>query len=106
MSMRVPTLDVSVVDLTVNLAKPATYDEICAAMKEASEGELKGVLGYTEEDVVSSDFLGDTRTSIFDKKAGIQLTPTFVKVVSWYDNEIGYSNKVLDLIAQMVKING
>ncbi len=106
MSMRVPTLDVSVVDLTVNLAKPATYEEICAAMKEASEGELKGVLGYTEEDVVSSDFLGDTRTSIFDKKAGIQLTPTFVKVVSWYDNEIGYSNKVLDLIAQMVKING
>lgn len=106
MSMRVPTLDVSVVDLTVNLAKPATYEEICAAMKEASEGELKGVLGYTEEDVVSSDFLGDTRTSIFDKKAGIQLTPTFVKVVSWYDNEIGYSNKVLDLIATMVKING
>ena len=102
----VPTLDVSVVDLTVNLAKPATYEEICAAMKEASEGELKGVLGYTEEDVVSSDFLGDIRTSIFDKKAGIQLTPTFVKVVSWYDNEIGYSNKVLDLIAQMVKING
>ncbi|MCH5219432.1 MAG: type I glyceraldehyde-3-phosphate dehydrogenase [Muribaculaceae bacterium] len=105
MSMRVPTLDVSVVDLTVNLAKPATYDEICAAMKEASEGSLKGVLGYTEDDVVSSDFLGDTRTSIFDKKAGIQLTPTFVKVVSWYDNEIGYSNKVLDLIAKMVKIN-
>ena len=105
MSMRVPTLDVSVVDLTVNLAKPATYDEICAAMKAASEGELKGVLGYTEEDVVSSDFLGDTRTSIFDKKAGIQLTPTFVKVVSWYDNEIGYSNKVLDLIATMVKVN-
>ncbi len=94
------------IGLTVNLAKPATYDEICAAMKEASEGELKGVLGYTEEDVVSSDFLGDTRTSIFDKKAGIQLTPTFVKVVSWYDNEIGYSNKVLDLIATMVKING
>ena len=106
MSMRVPTLDVSVVDLTVNLAKPATYEEICAAMKAASEGELKGVLGYTEEDVVSSDFLGDARTSIFDKKAGIQLTPTFVKVVSWYDNEIGYSNKVLDLIATMVKING
>ncbi len=105
MSMRVPTLDVSVVDLTVNLAKPATYDEICAAMKAASEGELKGVLGYTEEDVVSSDFLGDARTSIFDKKAGIQLTPTFVKVVSWYDNEIGYSNKVLDLIATMVKVN-
>ena len=106
MSMRVPTLDVSVVDLTVNLAKPATYEEICAAMKASSEGELKGVLGYTEEDVVSSDFLGDARTSIFDKKAGIQLTPTFVKVVSWYDNEIGYSNKVLDLIATMVKING
>jgi len=106
MSMRVPTLDVSVVDLTVNLAKAATYDEICAAMKEASEGELKGILGYTEDAVVSSDFLGDTRTSIFDAKAGIQLTPTFVKVVSWYDNEIGYSNKVLDLIATMVKING
>ena len=105
MSMRVPTLDVSVVDLTVNLAKPASYEEICAAMKEASEGELKGILGYTDEDVVSSDFLGDTRTSIFDKKAGIQLTPTFVKVVSWYDNEIGYSNKVLDLIAKMVEIN-
>ncbi len=106
MSMRVPTLDVSVVDLTVNLAKPATYDEICAAMKEASEGELKGILGYTEDQVVSSDFLGDARTSIFDAKAGIQLTPTFVKVVSWYDNEIGYSNKVLDLIATMVRING
>ena len=87
MSMRVPTLDVSVVDLTVNLAKPATYDEICAAMKEAAEGELKGILGYTEDAVVSSDFLGDPRTSIFDAKAGIQLTPTFVKVVSWYDNE-------------------
>ncbi len=106
MSMRVPTLDVSVVDLTVNLAKPATYDEICAAMKEASEGELKGILGYTEDAVVSSDFLGDARTSIFDAKAGIQLTPTFVKVVSWYDNEIGYSNKVLDLIAHMKKVNG
>lgn len=106
MSMRVPTLDVSVVDLTVNLAKPATYDEICAAMKEASEGELQGVLGYTEDDVVSSDFLGDPRTSIFDKKAGIQLTPTFVKIISWYDNEIGYSNKVLDLIAHMKKVNG
>ena len=101
MSMRVPTLDVSVVDLTVNLAKPATYEEICAAMKEASEGELKGILGYTEDAVVSSDFLGDPRTSIFDKNAGIQLTPTFVKIVSWYDNEIGYSNKVLDLIAHM-----
>ena len=106
MSMRVPTLDVSVVDLTVNLAKPATYAEICAAMKEASEGELKGVLGYTEDAVVSSDFLGDTRTSIFDAKAGIALTDTFVKVVSWYDNEIGYSNKVLELIAHMAKVNG
>ena len=106
MSMRVPTLDVSVVDLTVNLAKPAKYEEICAAMKKASEGELKGVLGYTDEQVVSSDFLGDTRTSIFDAKAGIALTDTFVKVVSWYDNEIGYSNKVLDLIAHMKKVNG
>ncbi|WP_305297265.1 type I glyceraldehyde-3-phosphate dehydrogenase [Duncaniella muris] len=106
MSMRVPTLDVSVVDLTVNLAKPATYDEICAAMKEASEGELKGILGYTEDAVVSSDFLGDARTSIFDANAGVYLTDNFVKVVSWYDNEIGYSNKVLDLIATMVKING
>ena len=106
MSMRVPTLDVSVVDLTVNLAKPAKYDEICAAMKAASEGELKGVLGYTEDAVVSSDFLGDTRTSIFDAKAGIALTDTFVKVVSWYDNEIGYSNKVLELIAHMKKVNG
>ena len=105
MSMRVPTLDVSVVDLTVNLAKPAKYDEICAAMKAASEGELKGILGYTDEDVVSSDFLGDTRTSIFDAKAGIALTDTFVKVVSWYDNEIGYSNKVLDLIAHMYSVD-
>ncbi len=106
MSFRVPTLDVSVVDLTVNLAKPATYAEICAAMKEASEGELKGVLGYTEDQVVSADFLGCTLTSIFDAKAGIALTDTFVKVVSWYDNEIGYSNKVLDLIAHMKKVNG
>ena len=106
MAFRVPTLDVSVVDLTVNLAKPATYAEICAAMKEASENELKGVLGYTEDEVVSSDFLGCTLTSIFDAKAGIALTDTFVKVVSWYDNEIGYSNKVLDLIAHMKKVNG
>ena len=101
MSLRVPTLDVSVVDLTVNLKTPTTYNEICAAMKEASEGELKGVLGYTEDAVVSSDFLGDARTSIFDAKAGIQLTPTFVKVVSWYDNEWGYSNKVLEMIKYM-----
>ncbi len=106
MSMRVPTLDVSVVDLTVNLAHPAKYDEICAAMKAASEGELKGILGYTDEAVVSSDFLGCPLTSIFDAKAGIALTDTFVKVVSWYDNEIGYSNKVLDLIAHMKKVNG
>ena len=105
MSMRVPTLDVSVVDLTVNLAKPAKYEEICAAMKAASEGELKGILGYTEDDVVSSDFLGDPRTSIFDKKAGIALTDTFVKVVSWYDNEWGYSNKLLDLICHMSKVD-
>ena len=105
MSMRVPTLDVSVVDLTVNLAKPAKYDEICAAMKKASEGELKGILGYTEDAVVSSDFLGDTRTSIFDATAGIALTDTFVKVVSWYDNEIGYSNKVLDLITHMYSVD-
>jgi len=105
MSMRVPTLDVSVVDLTVNLAKPATYEEICAAMKEASEGELKGVLGYTDEAVVSSDFLGDARTSIFDAKAGIALTDTFVKVVSWYDNEVGYSNKVLELIEHMYSVD-
>ena len=106
MSFRVPTLDVSVVDLTVNLAKPATYAEICEAIKKASEGELKGILGYTDEDVVSSDFLGDTRTSIFDAKAGIALTDKFVKLVSWYDNEIGYSNKGLDLVAHMAKVNG
>ncbi len=105
-SMRVPTLDVSVVDLTVNLKNGATKEEICAAMKEAAEGELKGILGYTEDAVVSSDFLGDARTSIFDANAGVYLTPNFVKVVSWYDNEIGYSNKVLDLIARMKKFNG
>ena len=105
MAMRVPTLDVSVVDLTVNLEKPATYEEICAAMKKASEGELKGILGYTEDAVVSSDFLGCTLTSVFDADAGIALTDTFVKVVSWYDNEIGYSNKVCDLIAVMNDYN-
>lgn len=105
MAMRVPTLDVSVVDLTVNLEKPATYEEICAAMKNASEGELKGILGYTEDAVVSSDFLGCTLTSVFDADAGIALTDTFVKVVSWYDNEIGYSNKVCDLIAVMNDYN-
>ena len=106
MAFRIPTLNVSVVDLTVNLAKPASYSEIKAAMKEAAEGELKGILGYTEDDVVSSDFIGDSRTSIFDAKAGIALTDTFVKVVSWYDNEWGYSVKVLDLIAHMKYVNG
>ena len=105
MSMRVPTLDVSVVDLTVNLEKPATYEEICQAMKAASEGELKGVLGYTEDPVVSSDFLGDPRTSVFDAKAGIALTDSFVKVVSWYDNECGYSNKMVDLIVYMSSVD-
>ena len=105
MSLRVPTLDVSVVDLTVNLEKPATYEEICKAMKESSEGEMKGILGYTEEAVVSSDFLGDTHTSIFDATAGIALTDTFVKVLSWYDNEIGYSNKLIELCEYMAKVN-
>ena len=105
MSMRVPTLDVSVVDLTVNLEKPATYEEVCAEMKKASEGEFKGILGYTDEAVVSSDFLGDARTSIFDATAGIAINETFMKVVSWYDNEWGYSNKVLDLISVMKAYN-
>jgi len=105
MSFRVPTADVSVVDLTVNLAKPAKYDEICAAMKEAAEGELKGILGYTEDAVVSSDFIHDPRTSIFDAKAGIALTDHFVKVVSWYDNEWGYSNKVVELIKYMDSVD-
>ncbi|MBW7571582.1 type I glyceraldehyde-3-phosphate dehydrogenase [Caproiciproducens faecalis] len=105
MSMRVPTLDVSVVDLTVSLAKPTTYEEICAAVKEASENEMKGILGYTEDAVVSSDFLGDSRTSIFDKNAGIMLNDHFVKLVSWYDNEWGYSNKVLDLIKHMNSVD-
>ena len=103
MSLRVPTSDVSFVDLTVELAKPASYEEICAAMKEASEGELKGVLGYTNESVVSTDFRNDPRTSIFDEKAGIQLDPTFVKVCSWYDNEWGYSNKVLEMAKVITK---
>lgn len=106
MAMRVPTLDVSVVDLTASLEKPATYEEICAAMKKASEGELKGILAYTDEPVVSSDFLGETCTSIFDAKAGISLNDHFVKLIAWYDNEIGYSNKVVDLIAHMAKVNG
>lgn len=101
MSFRVPTLDVSVVDVVFRLQKEASYDEIKAAVKEAAEGEMKGILGYTEEEVVSSDFLGDARTSIFDAKAGIALNKNFVKLVSWYDNEWGYSNKVLELILHM-----
>ena len=101
MAFRVPTLDVSVVDVTLRLEKEASYEEIKAAVKEAAEGEMKGILGYTEDEVVSSDFLGDARTSIFDAKAGIALTKNFVKLVSWYDNEWGYSNKVLELIAHM-----
>ncbi|MBR6608459.1 MAG: type I glyceraldehyde-3-phosphate dehydrogenase [Oscillospiraceae bacterium] len=105
MAFRVPTLDVSVVDLTVNLAKGATYEEICAAVKAASEGELKGILEYVDEDVVSSDFIHDPHTSIFDAKAGIALTDKFVKLVAWYDNEWGYSNKVLMLIEHMAKVD-
>ena len=105
MSFRVPTLDVSVVDLTVRLSRDTTYEEICAAVKEASEGRMKGILGYTNEDVVSSDFIGDPRTSIFDEKAGIMLNPRFVKLVAWYDNEWGYSNKVLDLIGHMATVD-
>jgi len=101
MAFRVPTPDVSVVDLTVRLEKEATYAEICAKIKEASEGSMKGFLGYTEDMVVSTDFLGDSRSSIFDAKAGIQLSGTFVKLVSWYDNEFGYSNRVIDLINHM-----
>ena len=103
MAFRVPTPNVSVVDLTCRLAKPATYAEICAALKAASEGEMKGVLGYTEDEVVSTDFVGEKQTSVFDAKAGIALNDNFVKLVSWYDNEIGYSNKVLDLIAHIAK---
>ena len=101
MAFRVPVADVSVVDLTVRLEKPATYEQIKQAMKAASEGELKGILGYTEDDVVSQDFLGDARTSIFDANAGIALNDNFVKVVSWYDNEWGYSNKIVDLLMHM-----
>ncbi|MCE1654052.1 type I glyceraldehyde-3-phosphate dehydrogenase, partial [Enterobacter hormaechei] len=96
-AFRVPTPNVSVVDLTVRLEKPATYQQICDAIKDAAEGELKGVLGYTEDDVVSNDFNGEKLTSVFDAKAGIALNDNFVKLVSWYDNETGYSNKVLDL---------
>jgi len=104
MSMRVPTLDVSVVDLTCRLEKAATYEEICACIKKAADGELKGILGYTEEDVVSSDFIGEARTSVFDAKAGIALNSNFVKLVSWYDNEWGYSNKVVELIEHMATV--
>ena len=101
MSFRVPTLDVSVVDLTCNLEKPATYEEICKVMKEAAEGSMKGIVEYVDEDVVSSDFVSDTHTSIFDAKAGIGLTDTFVKLVAWYDNEWGYSHKLVDLACYM-----
>jgi glyceraldehyde 3-phosphate dehydrogenase len=103
MAFRVPTPDVSVVDLTVRLAKGASYEAICSAVKEASEGDLKGILGYTEDAVVSNDFIGDARTSIFDADAGISLNENFVKLVTWYDNEWGYSNKVVDLILHIVK---
>jgi len=103
MSFRVPTADVSVVDLTCKLEKPATYEEICKTVKEASEGQYKGIIGYTDEEVVSSDFIGDTRSSIFDAKAGISLNPTFVKLVSWYDNELGYSHRVVDLLKHVAK---
>ena len=105
MAFRVPTLDVSVVDLTVRLEKAATYEEIKAAIKSASENEMKGILGYTEDAVVSTDFTGDARTSIFDAEAGIALNGNFVKLVSWYDNEWGYSNKVVELIQHMAKVN-
>lgn len=105
MAFRVPTPDVSVVDLTCRLAKPASYAEVCKAMKEASEGALKGVLGYTEDAVVSNDFVGETRTSVFDAEAGISLNDNFVKVVSWYDNEMGYSTKVVELIQHMYKVD-
>ena len=105
MAFRVPTIDVSVVDLTCNLERPTTYEEICAAMKKAAEGELKGIVEYVDEDVVSSDFLGDEHTSIFDSKAGIMLTDTFVKLVAWYDNEWGYAHKLVDLAAYMAKVD-
>lgn len=105
MAFRVPTPDVSVVDLTVRLEKAATYKEICEAIKAASENELKGILGYTEDEVVSTDFVGDTHSSIFDAKAGISLNPNFVKLISWYDNELGYSTRVIDLILHMSKVD-
>jgi len=101
MAFRVPTADVSVVDLTVRIQKEASYEDICKCIKDASAGSMKGILGYTDEDLVSTDFIGDQRSSIFDAKAGIQLSKTFVKLVSWYDNEMGYSNRVIDLITYM-----
>jgi len=104
MSFRVPNPDVSVVDLTVRIEKSASYEEIKATIREASEGSLKGILGYTEDEVVSSDFIGDTRSSIFDANAGIQLNPNFVKLISWYDNEVGYSHRVVDLIKYMASV--
>lgn len=105
MSFRVPTIDVSVIDLTCRLEKPASYEDIKQAMKEASEGELKGILGYTEDEVVSTDFIHDKRTSIFDAKAGISLNDNFVKIIAWYDNEWGYSNKLVDLVAHIAKVD-
>jgi len=105
MAFRVPVADVSVVDLTVRLAKPATYEQIKAAVKHASENELKGILGYTEDEVVSSDFIGDSRSSIFDAKAGISLNDNFVKLVTWYDNEFGYSCRVVDLIQHVYSVD-
>ncbi len=104
MSFRVPTVDVSVVDLTVRIEKSASYEDICSVIKAASEGELKGILGYTEDAVVSQDFVGDKRTSIFDKDAGIMLSPNFVKLVSWYDNEMGYSNKLVDMLVHAASL--
>jgi len=104
MAFRVPNPDVSVVDLTVRLEKPASYNEIKAAIKEASEGSMRGLLGYTEDEVVSTDFIGDTRSSIFDANAGISLNPNFVKLISWYDNECGYSHRVVDLIVYMASV--
>merc|ERR1712232_320940 len=101
MAFRVPVVNTSVVDLTARLDKGASYETICAAIKEASEGPMKGILGYSDEDIVSSDLIGNTHSSIFDEKAGISLTDDFVKLVSWYDNEAGYSTRVLDLIAHM-----
>jgi glyceraldehyde 3-phosphate dehydrogenase len=105
MAFRVPVCDVSVVDLTVRLAKPATYDQIKAAVKNASQNELKGILGYTEDEVVSTDFIGDSRSSIFDARAGISLSENFVKLVTWYDNEFGYSCRVVDLIQHVYSVD-